>query len=114
MTYVSSYGARPVPGPAFGLGNIGTIGAIGLGALGLGAMGGGALGTIGRIALPIGGGYLGYTTGADWLRRTSIGQTAVGWLSQSPVGRFLGADPYRPVGGALGALAGWALGGALF
>ena len=85
------------------------FGGIGLAGLGMAALGSGLLGPLSRVALPLGGGYLGYTQGADILRNTGIGQAAVGWLSRTPVGGFLGADPFRPVGGALGALAGYSL-----
>lgn len=61
-------------------------------------------------AVPLGGAFLGWTRGDDLLRRNPYGQSAVGWLSNSPVGSLLGHDPYKPVGGALGALAGVALG----
>ena len=85
------------------------FGGIGLAGLGMAALSSGLLGPIARVALPVGGGYLGYTQGADILRNTGVGQAAVGWLSQTPLGGFLGADPFRPVGGALGALAGYSL-----
>lgn len=61
-------------------------------------------------AAPIGGAYLGWTRGDDLLRRNPLAQSVVGWLGNSPVGGFLGRDPYKPVGGVLGALAGVALG----
>ncbi|MCW2949966.1 MAG: hypothetical protein JWN41_979, partial [Thermoleophilia bacterium] len=90
--------------PTLGLGAM--AGLAGAGLLGLG----GGLSPVLRWAAPIGGAYLGWTRGADLLRSTGAGQAVVGWLSQSPVGSVLGRDPYKPVGGALGALAGLALG----
>ena len=61
-------------------------------------------------AMPLGGAFLGWTRGDDLLRRVPLAQSVVGWLSNSRVGGALGHDPYKPVGGALGALAGVALG----
>lgn len=83
------------------------------GGLGLTAFGGGSLAPLLRLAAPLGGGYLGWTRGADILRTTGVGQSVVGWLANSPVGGLLGPDPYKPVGGALGALTGYALGNIL-
>ena len=97
----------------FQLPDLGSLGGLaGIAGLGLSAFGGGlggGLSSLLRLAAPVGGAYLGWNYGADVLRSTSVGQSAVGWLSSSPLGGFLGRDPYRPVGGALGALAGYAL-----
>lgn len=82
-----------------------TAGWAGLGLLGL-AAGGPLL----QWGAPIGGAWLGWTRGSELLRSTGIGQSMVGWLSTTPIGGMLGRDPYKPVGGALGALAGFALG----
>ena len=85
------------------------VGMAGLGAAGLGAA---SLlpSPLVRVAAPAGGALLGWSKGADLLRSSSLGRTAVGHVAASPLGRYLGADPFKPVGGALGALAGLALG----
>src|SRR3712207_5135255 len=62
-----------------------------------------------RWIAPIGGAWLGWTRGDDLLRGTRVGGTLAGWVARSPLGGMF-ADPYKPVGGALGALAGYALG----
>lgn len=93
---------------------LGFGGSVGLAGLGLAALGGGMFGQLARLALPVGGAYLGYTHGADLLRQVGPAQTAVGWLARSPIGAYLGHDPFRPVGGALGALAGFGLGRMFF
>lgn len=100
--------ALPSPGALAGIAGLGAL------ALGGGSSNGSVFGSLARLALPAAGGYFGWTSGADFLRSTNIGQQAVGWISSTPVGGLLGADPYRPVGGALGALAGYLASRALF
>ena len=110
MSYIQRYAAAPYNPTSARIG--GLVELAGLAGLSLSGLSGGSggLSSLFRVAAPLGGAYFGYTRGADFLRSTGIGQSVVGWLGNSPVGSFFGADPYRPVGGALGALAGFSLG----